>query len=134
MHGPVSYDEAVALHTSNAAGLLGEEHLRGTLTPGRLADLTIWERDPATCPAEGPATSTPPTPWSAAGPSTAPTPPTDCDAPPASRLQAAHRGCTARSQAHARVIPRRGDGLTSTGRCESPTPHRPVERRRSMPS
>ncbi|WP_042381112.1 amidohydrolase [Streptacidiphilus melanogenes] len=48
----VSYDEAVALHTVNAARLLGEEHLRGTLTPGRLADLTIWDRDPGRSPAD----------------------------------------------------------------------------------
>jgi predicted amidohydrolase YtcJ len=46
----VTYAEAVAMHTTNAARLLGEEDLRGTLTPGRLADLTIWDRDPATCP------------------------------------------------------------------------------------
>lgn len=46
----VTYDEAVAMHTTSAARLLGEEDLRGTLTPGRLADLTIWDRDPATCP------------------------------------------------------------------------------------
>lgn len=46
----VTYDEAVAMHTTYAARLLGEEHLRGTLTVGRLADLTIWDRDPATCP------------------------------------------------------------------------------------
>ncbi|MEU5303213.1 amidohydrolase [Streptomyces noursei] len=51
----ISYDEAVALHTTRAARLLGEEHLRGTLTPGRLADLTIWDRDPAHCPAHCPA-------------------------------------------------------------------------------
>ncbi|MFE7213462.1 amidohydrolase family protein [Streptomyces sp. NPDC057611] len=41
--------EALTLHTTNAAGLLGEEHRRGTLTPGRLADLTIWDLDPAHC-------------------------------------------------------------------------------------
>ncbi|MFF4350274.1 amidohydrolase family protein [Streptomyces sp. NPDC001530] len=35
---------------ANAARLLGEEDLRGTLTPGRLADLTIWDQDPAHCP------------------------------------------------------------------------------------
>ncbi|HZX01478.1 amidohydrolase [Kribbella sp.] len=45
----ISYDEAVALHTTQAARLVGEEQLRGMLTPGRLADLTIWDRDPATC-------------------------------------------------------------------------------------
>jgi predicted amidohydrolase YtcJ len=44
--------EALALHTTRAAHLLGEDHLRGTLTPGRLADLTIWDRDPARCPSE----------------------------------------------------------------------------------
>ena len=48
----ITYDEAVALHTTNAARLLGESRLRGSLTPGRLADLTIWDQDPAHCPAE----------------------------------------------------------------------------------
>ncbi|MFF2146575.1 amidohydrolase [Kitasatospora sp. NPDC058190] len=48
----ITYDEAIALHTTNAARLLGEDHLRGALTPGRLADLTIWDRDPAHCPAD----------------------------------------------------------------------------------
>jgi len=48
----VTYDEAVALHTTHAASLLGESHLRGTLTPGRFADLTIWDQDPAHCPAD----------------------------------------------------------------------------------
>ena len=43
----ISYDEAVALHTSMAVRLHGEEHLRGALTPGRLADLTIWDQDPS---------------------------------------------------------------------------------------
>ncbi|WP_329190497.1 amidohydrolase [Actinacidiphila glaucinigra] len=46
----ITYNEALTLHTTNAARLLGEEHLRGTLTPGRLADLTIWDQDPANCP------------------------------------------------------------------------------------
>ncbi|MEV6773555.1 amidohydrolase [Nocardia sp. NPDC051030] len=48
----VTYDEAIALHTTNAVRLLREEHLRGTLTPGRLADLTIWDQDPGSCEAE----------------------------------------------------------------------------------
>jgi predicted amidohydrolase YtcJ len=43
----ITYDEAVALHTVNAARLLGEDHLRGTLTTGRFADLTIWDQEPA---------------------------------------------------------------------------------------
>lgn len=46
----ITHDEGLALHTTNAARLLGEEHLRGTLTPGRLADLTLWDQDPARCP------------------------------------------------------------------------------------
>jgi len=48
----ITYDEAVSLHTTMAARLHGEEHLRGVLTPGRLADLTIWDRDPAGCPSD----------------------------------------------------------------------------------
>ncbi|MFI2205102.1 amidohydrolase family protein [Streptomyces sp. NPDC020192] len=48
----ISYDEALALHTTHAARLLGEEHLRGTLTPGRYADLTLWDQDPAHCPGD----------------------------------------------------------------------------------
>jgi predicted amidohydrolase YtcJ len=45
----IAYDEAVALHTVNAARLCGDQDLRGTLAPGRLADLTVWDRDPAHC-------------------------------------------------------------------------------------
>ncbi|KAG9257614.1 amidohydrolase family-domain-containing protein [Emericellopsis atlantica] len=42
----ITCDEAVALHTTQAAELLNETSLRGTLTPGKLADLTIWPIDP----------------------------------------------------------------------------------------
>lgn len=45
----ISVDEAVALHTTRAVQLLGESDLRGSLTPGRLADLTVWPVDPMTC-------------------------------------------------------------------------------------
>ncbi|WP_043666618.1 amidohydrolase [Streptomyces xylophagus] len=45
----ITYDEAVTLHTVNAARLCGDQDLRGTLTPGRLADLTVWDQDPALC-------------------------------------------------------------------------------------
>ena len=48
----IGYDEAVALHTTNAARLNREEHLRGAITPGRLADLTIWDQDPAASPSD----------------------------------------------------------------------------------
>ncbi|GAB2549300.1 amidohydrolase [Nocardia heshunensis] len=44
--------EAIALHTTNAVALLGESDTRGLLTPGRLADLTLWPLDPTTAPAE----------------------------------------------------------------------------------
>jgi hypothetical protein len=47
----ITRDEAIALHTTEAARLLGEDDLRGSLAPGRLADLTIWPADPATCDA-----------------------------------------------------------------------------------
>ena len=46
----ISYDEAVTLHTVAAARLNREEDLRGTLTPGRLADFTVWAQDPAQLP------------------------------------------------------------------------------------
>jgi predicted amidohydrolase YtcJ len=48
----ITYDEAVALHTTMAARLTGEEHLRGILAPGRFADLTIWDQDPAQSPSD----------------------------------------------------------------------------------
>jgi predicted amidohydrolase YtcJ len=48
----ISYAEAIALHTVQAARLNREEDLRGTLTPGRLADFTVWAQDPAECPIE----------------------------------------------------------------------------------
>ncbi|MFF3579395.1 amidohydrolase [Streptomyces mirabilis] len=48
----ISYQEALALHTTNAARLCGDQSLRGTLTPGRLADLTVWDQDPAHCPSD----------------------------------------------------------------------------------
>ncbi|MFK0111001.1 amidohydrolase [Streptomyces sp. NPDC091217] len=48
----ISYGEALTLHTAQAAGLTGEIHLRGTLTPGRWADLTVWDRDPGQVPDE----------------------------------------------------------------------------------
>ncbi|RFU81950.1 exoenzymes regulatory aepa precursor [Trichoderma arundinaceum] len=42
----ISLPEAIDLHTTTAAKFLGESNLRGMLTPGRYADLTIWRRDP----------------------------------------------------------------------------------------
>ncbi|GAB3990456.1 amidohydrolase [Actinoallomurus acanthiterrae] len=48
----ITFDEAVALHTTRAARLLGEGDQRGFLAPGRLADLTVWGREPADCPSD----------------------------------------------------------------------------------
>ncbi|WP_194818487.1 amidohydrolase [Nocardia sp. XZ_19_385] len=48
----VTRDEAIEMHTVAAARLLGESDLRGSLVPGRLADLTIWPADPRTAPIE----------------------------------------------------------------------------------
>ena len=48
----ITYDEALTLHTVNAARLCGDQDLRGTLAPGRLADLTVWDQDPADCPSD----------------------------------------------------------------------------------
>jgi hypothetical protein len=79
----ITYDEAVALHTTQAARLLGEDHLRGTLTPGRLADSPSGTRTPLAARARPCATSTPPTPSSAAAWSTAPNPSTDPAGPAA---------------------------------------------------
>jgi predicted amidohydrolase YtcJ len=48
----ITYDEAVSLHTTAAARLVGEHRLRGMLSPGRLADFTVWDRDPGRCPVD----------------------------------------------------------------------------------
>ncbi|MFD8817804.1 amidohydrolase family protein, partial [Streptomyces sp. NPDC059627] len=48
----ITYDEALTLHTTQAAHLTGEDRLRGTLTPGRWADFTVWDRDPANASGE----------------------------------------------------------------------------------
>ncbi|MGW4892545.1 amidohydrolase [Kitasatospora sp. NPDC004240] len=46
----IGRDEAVALHTVDAARLLGEGADRGSLRPGAFADLTLWPADPLDCP------------------------------------------------------------------------------------
>ncbi|KAJ5214413.1 amidohydrolase 3 [Penicillium cf. viridicatum] len=42
----ISVTESIALHTTMAARLLQESEVRGTLKPGRYADLTVWSIDP----------------------------------------------------------------------------------------
>lgn len=49
-HHAITYSEALMLHTTAGAQLTDESHLRGVLAPGRFADLTIWQQDPADCP------------------------------------------------------------------------------------
>ncbi|MFJ2867851.1 amidohydrolase [Kitasatospora sp. NPDC087314] len=44
--------EAIALHTVDAARLVGESAERGSLRPGALADLTVWPVDPLSCPVD----------------------------------------------------------------------------------
>ena len=43
-------EQALAASTVNPAVLSGDERRRGTLVPGRLADLVVLDRDPLTCP------------------------------------------------------------------------------------
>ncbi|WP_139006340.1 amidohydrolase family protein, partial [Arthrobacter crystallopoietes] len=43
--------EALRMHTLGGAHALGEEHTRGSLEPGKLADLIVLDQDPlATAP------------------------------------------------------------------------------------
>ena len=44
--------EALVASTLGPAWLEGQEQRRGTLLPGRLADLVVLDRDPFTCPPE----------------------------------------------------------------------------------
>jgi len=46
----ITRQEAARLHTAGAARLLGEQHLRGMLAPGMLADLVAYTADPFTAP------------------------------------------------------------------------------------
>ena len=43
-------EEAFAMHTINAAEVLGEGHTLGSIEPGKSADLTVLDRDPLSCP------------------------------------------------------------------------------------
>ena len=48
----VSVEEALHATTVAPAWLAGDERRRGSLVPGRLADLVVLDRDPVTCPPE----------------------------------------------------------------------------------
>jgi predicted amidohydrolase YtcJ len=42
----LSLDEAFKVYTTHAAYATGEEHIKGSLTPGRLADMVVLNQDP----------------------------------------------------------------------------------------
>ena len=48
----VSVDEALRIGTINGAHASYEEHLKGSITPGKLADFVILEKDPHNVPPE----------------------------------------------------------------------------------
>ncbi|HZQ65716.1 MAG TPA: amidohydrolase [Gaiellaceae bacterium] len=48
----VTVEEALRATTVNPAWLTGDEHRRGTLLPGRLADLVVLDRDPLATPVD----------------------------------------------------------------------------------
>jgi hypothetical protein len=48
----VSREEALYAYTVAGAWLTREEHLKGPLAPGFLADMAVLDRDYFTCPAE----------------------------------------------------------------------------------
>ena len=48
----ISREKAIQLYTSDAAKLIGEEDLIGTLEEGKLADFVAYDEDPFTCPVD----------------------------------------------------------------------------------
>jgi len=44
--------EAARLHTADAARFAGDEQIRGTLAPGKLADFAAYPADPLSCPVD----------------------------------------------------------------------------------
>jgi predicted amidohydrolase YtcJ len=48
----LTVEEALHATTVAPAWLAGDEHLRGKLVPGFLADLVVLSRDPIACPHE----------------------------------------------------------------------------------
>jgi predicted amidohydrolase YtcJ len=46
----LSREEAIRFYTINNARLHSEDHVKGSIEPGKLADLVLVDRDPLTCP------------------------------------------------------------------------------------
>jgi len=43
----LTFDEALRAHTIEAAYAAHEEKIKGSLEPGKLADLAVWNEDPS---------------------------------------------------------------------------------------
>ena len=44
----LTFDEALRAHTYEAAYAAHEENLKGSLEPGKFADIAVWKEDPST--------------------------------------------------------------------------------------
>lgn len=49
-HEALTVEQALRLHTLDAAAVMGEEDVRGSLAPGKYADVIVLDRDPLTAP------------------------------------------------------------------------------------
>lgn len=45
-------EQALRMHTLDAAATMGEEDIRGSITPGKLADIIALDRDPFAVPVD----------------------------------------------------------------------------------
>lgn len=49
-HESITVEQALRMHTIDAAAVMGEDDVRGSLAPGKYADLIVLDRDPLTAP------------------------------------------------------------------------------------
>jgi len=52
-HEAISVEQALAAYTTSSAYASFEEGIKGSITPGKLADMVLLSDDPTTCPPEG---------------------------------------------------------------------------------
>ena len=50
IHRRITREEAIRMYTIGSAYMTSEEHLKGSLEPGKLADLIVLDRDILRCP------------------------------------------------------------------------------------